>query len=117
MNAGAPRTPRQKPVMGTREERIMKESIRLTLLSMGMNPDDPLVSQQTFVTLNDMVENYNSEEGRADRAWLRKRRLDAEKLQQAGAVAVLLATISGIIGLLVAGAKMFVGGVVPPHGP
>lgn len=86
-----------------------RQAVRDTLVTLGVDPANPITSQRDFAALAEMRGLLEDKEFQADLAHLRKWRQTVDGVQNKSMLAVVGVLVSGFVGLLVMGFQAWVG--------
>ncbi len=84
-----------------------REAVREFLIALGIDSSDPIKMQHQMSSLGTMSELLNDEEYQADQLHLREWRVAMENAKRTSFFVVVTTIVSGFIGLMVFGIKMY----------
>lgn len=87
-----------------------RKAVKETLLTLGIDADDPLNAQKDMVILREVGKLVLDAEFRKDMEHLRAWRVTVLDVKSKGLMAAVGIIVTGVIGLLVAGFKGWLGG-------
>lgn len=98
----------------TQIEQIASEAahkaVHQTLLSLGIDADNPLHAQRDFVVLREIGALVMDAEFRKDMEHVRAWRLSVNEVKSKGVITLVGLIVTGVVGLVVAGFKGWLGG-------
>lgn len=90
-------------------EEASEKAVKEVLTQLGIDPSNPLSSQQDFVALREVRALVGSPDFQADLMHLRKWRLSVESVQSKGLITMVGILVSGAAAALWMGIKAMVG--------
>lgn len=88
---------------------VAKKAVRETLLSLGIDVNDPIQAQRDFQALRDLRKLTEDDEFSADLRHLRNWSKAVDALPSRGFLLVFTSIVTGGLGLLVLGFKEWIG--------
>lgn len=100
---------RARAVLEQIATRAATQAVRDTLLTLGVDPANPLNAQKDFAALSEIRTLFESREFQEDLSHLRKWRGAVDSVQTKGTMTAVGILVSGLIGMLVLGVTTWFG--------
>lgn len=80
---------------------VVQETVKETLISIGIDPREPIKTQQKMQTLHEISEMFKSQDFQADLTHLRKWRVSVNQISNVGIRTAVGIVVTGFFGFLI----------------